>query len=121
MYQFQHQQMDPRTERTWAIAAHLATFAGYVIPFGNVIAPLVIYLMKREESSFVADQAKESLNFQISVMLLALVGLLLSFIGIGVLLLVAVAIAEVVLAIVAAIQAGEGKRYRYPFTLRLVQ
>ena|SRR5687767_8686975 len=107
-------------ERTWAMLAHLSAFLGLVVPLGFIIAPLVVWLVKRDQSAFVADQAKEALNFNITMGIAALVCLLLMIILIGVLLLIALGVYWVVLTIVAAIKANEGNAYRYPFTLRLI-
>jgi uncharacterized Tic20 family protein len=85
-----------------------------------VIPPLVIYLAKKDEHEFIADQARESLNFQITVLLLAILFGVMVFICIGVPLLIALALYQLVMVIVASIQANDGKRFRYPFTLRLV-
>jgi uncharacterized Tic20 family protein len=108
-------------ERTWGMLAHLAAFAFFICPFGNVIGPLVVWLVKRDQSAFVADQGKESLNFNISVLLAALICGVLVFILIGILLGVALFIFWLAMTIVAAIKASEGAHYRYPFTLRLVK
>src|SRR5262245_54589856 len=67
-----------KDERTWAMASHLSTLAGYlVVPFGNIIAPLVIWLIKKDTMPFVDDQAKEALNFQITLSIVAVVGIIL--------------------------------------------
>jgi uncharacterized Tic20 family protein len=108
-------------ERTWGMLAHLAAFAFFICPFGNVIGPLVVWLVKRDQSAFVADQGKESLNFNISVLLAAFICGVLVFVLIGILLGVALFIFWLAMTIVAAIKASEGGRYRYPFTLRLVK
>ena len=116
-------------ERTWGMLSHLAALVGYfVVPFGNIIAPLIIWLVKKDESQFVADQAKESLNFQISLMIYAIVGtivgLILMLVVVGFFLLIALwgalYVGGIVLTIVAAIRANEGQAYRYPLTIRLV-
>ena len=103
------------------MAAHLSAFAGHIIPFGHVLGPLIIWLTKRDTLPFVADQAKEALNAQISVTLYGLVAIVLCFVLIGFPLLFAIYIGDIVLAIIAAIAANDGKRYRYPWILRLVQ
>jgi uncharacterized Tic20 family protein len=108
-------------ERTWGMLAHLAGFLFFICPFGNVIGPLIVWLVKRDQSEFIADQGKEALNFNISVLLAALVCGALVFILIGILLGVALFIFWLAMTIVAAIKANEGARYRYPFTLRLVK
>ena len=108
-------------ERTWGMLAHLTAFAFFICPLGNIIGPLVVWLIKRDQSAFVADQGKEALNFNISVALAALVCGVLVFILVGILLGVALFIFWLTMTIVAAIKASEGARYRSPFTLRLIK
>jgi uncharacterized Tic20 family protein len=101
--------------------AHLTAFSGFIVPFGNVIGPLVVWLVKRDQSQFVADQGREALNFNISMLLAGAVCALLVLVFIGILLGVALFIFWLTMTIVAGIKAGEGVRYRYPFALRLVK
>jgi uncharacterized Tic20 family protein len=108
-------------ERTWGMLAHLSAFSGFLIPLGSVIGPLVVWLIKRDQSAFVADQGKEALNFNISVLLAAIVCAVLVLIFIGILLGVALFIFWLTMTIIAGIKASEGVRYRYPVTLRLVK
>jgi uncharacterized protein len=108
-------------ERTWGMLAHLAAFAFFLCPLGNVIGPLVVWLVKRDGSEFVADQGREALNFNISMVLAAVVCGVLVFVFIGILLSVALFIYWLTMTIIAGIKAGEGVRYRYPFTLRLIK
>lgn len=109
-------------ERTWGMLAHLSALAGLVVPlFGIVLGPLVVWLAKRDESVFVAAHAKEALNFNISVLLGAILCMLLMLVFIGVLLGTALFIAWLVMTLVAAIKASEGHPYQYPFSLRLVK
>lgn len=109
-----------KDERMWAMLCHLSGFAGYLVPFGNIIGPLVIWLIKKDQYAFVDDQGKEALNFQISIMIWAAVAIALCFVIIGIPLLIAVIIFSVVMTIVAAIKANEGEYYRYPLTIRLI-
>ena len=99
-------------EKTIAMLAHVLTFAA------PILAPLIIYLIKKNESAFVTAHAKESLNFQITVGLI-IVALFITIIG--VLLVWVVAILAMALVIVATIKASEGKLYRYPFSIRLIK
>ncbi|MCU0334071.1 MAG: DUF4870 domain-containing protein [Chitinophagaceae bacterium] len=99
-------------ERTLAILCHLL---GYFLSF---LVPLIIYLVKKDESPYVAAHAKEALNFQITLFLVV-IGLFITIIGI--LLVWVVAIVAMVLAIVATVKAAENKLYRYPLTLRLIK
>jgi uncharacterized Tic20 family protein len=101
--------------------AHLTAFAGFIVPLGFIIGPLVVWLIKRDQSAFVADQGKEALNFNISVLLgIAVCGALV-WILIGILLGVALFVFWMAVTIIAGIKASEGIRYRYPYALRLVK
>jgi uncharacterized protein len=109
-------------ERTWGMLAHLSALAGLVLPLiGIVLGPLLVWLARRDESEFVAAHAKEALNFNISVLIVALACMLLMLVFIGFLLGTALFIAWLVMTLVAAIKASEGHLYRYPFSLRLVK
>ncbi|NMF83005.1 DUF4870 domain-containing protein [Nodosilinea sp. P-1105] len=114
-------QLDTTPEsRMWAMIAHLSALAGFVIPFGNILGPLIVWLVKKDEMSFVNDQGKEALNFNISMTIYMLVSGALIFVLIGIPLLVILGIAWLILVILAAVKANEGTAYRYPLTLRLV-
>lgn len=110
-----------KDECTWGLIAHLSSLAGYFIPFGNVIGPLVVWIVKKDESAFIADQSKEAMNFQITVMLAIMVCIPLMFVCIGIPMAIAVGIADLVFTIIAAIKANDGVMYRYPMTLRLIK
>lgn len=99
-------------EKTMAILAHVLTIVA------AFLAPLTIYLIKKDESAYVAHHAKEALNFQITVLIVVI---LLCISIIGILLLWLVGIASFILVIVAAVKASEGVYYRYPFCLRLIK
>jgi uncharacterized protein len=110
------------SERTWGMLAHLSALAGLVAPLvGIVIGPLAVWLVKRDESEFVAVHATYALNFNISVLLGAIACLVLTLVFIGVLLGAALFVAWLVMVLIAAIRASEGHTYRYPFALRLVK
>jgi uncharacterized Tic20 family protein len=108
-------------ERTWGMIAHLSAFVGLLVPFGNIIAPLVIWLARRDGSEFVEIEAKEALNFNISVALAAVVCALLTLAAVGILLGLALFVTWLAMTIIAAIKASEGIGYRYPISLRLVK
>jgi hypothetical protein len=120
-------------ERQWAMFAHLSALLGGLITsgwagsIGFFIGPLVIWQMKKDTMPFVNDQAKEALNFAITVSLACLALLILTLVTLGVGALLAfplmaiIGIAALVLVIMAAIKANEGVAYRYPFALRLVK
>lgn len=102
-------------ERTMAILSHILCLVFWLFP------PLIIYLVKKEESKFIAEHAKESLNFQITVMIGVIISIILMVVLIGILLLWLVGIASTILVIVATIKASDNKLYRYPFSIRLIK
>jgi uncharacterized Tic20 family protein len=108
-------------ERTWGMVAHLSALAGFILPFGNILGPLVVYLVKREASAFVAVEAKEALNFNITLAIGGIVCLVLFLLSIGILFAALLALFWLVMIIIAALKAAEGVAYRYPFALRLVK
>ena len=112
--------------RQWAMFAHLSALAAMIIGL-NWLGPLIIYMMKKDEDPFVADQAREALNFNLSFFLYGVVGFIATFVLIlvivGVLLipvLAALGVAWVVLVIIAAMRSNKGEAYRYPVTIRFV-
>lgn len=114
-------------ERSWALVGHLSALSAFITGFGCVLGPLLVWLVKRDSMPFAADQAKEALNFNITVVIVG-IGLWAVTVGtffIGALLTVPLAlvlfVGWLVLTILAAIKANEGVAYRYPFTLRLVK
>lgn len=102
-------------EKTMAILSHILTL---VVGF---IAPLVIYLMKKDDSPFVKAHARESLNFQLTLILAFIVSIILWIILIGILITWLLGLAALVLVIVATIRASEGKYYQYPFSIKFVK
>jgi uncharacterized Tic20 family protein len=103
------------TDKIWSMLSHLSAFFGL-----GILLPLVVYLAMRRESEYVANNAKEALNFHISVLIYILCCVPLFFIVIGIPLAAMVGIAALVLAIIAAVKASNGDCYRYPLTLRLI-
>ena len=108
-------------ERTWGMVAHLAALGFFIAPFGNILGPLVVWLAKRDHSAFVAQHAKEALNFNITCLIGALVCGVLLVLSIGILLGAALFVFWLVITIIAALKANEGVAYRYPFTLRFIK
>ncbi len=104
-----------KDERTWGMLCHLAGFSGYVIPFGNILGPLIVWSMKKDEYPMVADQGKESMNFAISFWIYALITAI-TIVGPLV-----VIVFAVVMRIIACIRANDGEYYRYPLTIRFIK
>ncbi|MDF1701400.1 MAG: DUF4870 domain-containing protein [Planctomycetota bacterium] len=110
------------SERTWGLCAHLSTLSGYVgLPFGWIVGPLIVYLVKKDESPFVRDHAREALNMGISCTIYLIVSVVLAFFIIGIVTALIVTIGAIVYAIVAGMKANEGRSYRYPFIIRFIK
>ena len=118
-YEFQQPYHDPAQvpseSRGWSAAAHLVPLIGL-----GFIAPLVIWLIKRDEDAFVEEHAREALNFQISYLIYMIVSGILILLLIGILLIIVIGIGGFVLMIVAGVKAASGQEYRYPFIIRFV-
>lgn len=110
-------------ERTTGLLLHLSQFLGLAMPILGVIAPLIIWLVKREQSKYLDWHGKEAVNFQITAFIAWCVTAVLAFVtcGIGGLLFLPLFVAVVVCIILAAVRANEGKCWRYPLTLRLIK
>lgn len=104
-----------------ALICHLLVLSGFIIPFGNLIGPLVLWLVKKDTMPFVDDQGKEVLNFQITVSIIIGVCILTIWLILPFFIAIAVGIAAFVFTIIGAIKANEGVAYRFPFTLRLIK
>lgn len=118
----QEKTVDAKQENTWGMLCHLTALAGFIgIPLGNIIGPLVIWLIKRHEYPFVEEQGKESLNFQISMTIYGLIASLLILVFIGIFLLIALVIADVVFVIIASVKTSNREVYRYPLTIRFLK
>jgi len=107
-----------KDDRMIATLCHLAAVCMFVVPLGNIFGPLLVWLLKRDQHPFIDDQGKESLNFQLT-MVIATVVLVCTLVGI--LLVPVLIILNLVLIIMATLKANEGVAYRYPFSLRLVK
>ena len=108
-------------ERTWALLCHLSALAGFVVPFGNIIGPLLVWLLKREGSPLVDDQGKEALNFQLTATIALVVSAFLIFIVIGIPLFFAVALFDLIMIVIGGVRANNGEMYRYPINIRFVK
>lgn len=103
-----------KDERNLAMLAHLlGIFTGFV-------GALVLWLVKKDESGFVAEEAKEALNFQITLAIALMASILLKMVLIGFLIFPLLFVANFIFCLLAALSAAKGKPYRYPLALRLV-
>jgi uncharacterized Tic20 family protein len=114
--------------RTWNMLCHLSALAGFVIPFGNILGPLVVWQIKKNEFPSVDVHGKVALNFQITVTIAVFVGaaaaFMLSFFCVGYLLfplVFLIGLAGLIFAIIAGIKANNGEDYKYPWSLELVK
>ncbi len=105
-------------DKIWSITSHLSALLGFGLGF--FLVPLIVYLAMRDESEYVAENAREALNFHLSLLIYTLCCVPLMFIVIGFVLTGALAVAGIILSIIAAVKASDGYCYRYPLTLRLV-
>jgi uncharacterized Tic20 family protein len=107
--------------RTWCVLAHATALVGFLVPLaGHIVGPLIVWLAKRTDSAEIDAHGKESLNFQLSMLIYNLIAGVLCLLLIGFFILAILHILNVVLVIVASIQASEGKLYRYPLVIRLI-
>lgn len=101
-------------ERMLGVLSHALTLiAGFLVP-------LIIYLLKKDESAFVREHAKESLNFQLTLLIAYIIGFFLIFLIIGIIILPLIGLIQLVLVVVATIKAADNKLYRYPFCIRFI-
>ena len=108
--------------RTWCVLCHAAALLGLFFHFlGHLLGPLIVWLVKRGDSPEVDAHGKESLNFQISMLIYDAIAAILCVVLIGIPILIALWVLNTVLVIIASIQASEGKFYRYPITIRLIK
>jgi uncharacterized Tic20 family protein len=107
-------------DRQLAVLMHLSALLGYFIPLANLLIPLVIWAVKKDESADIDAVGREVINFNLSMLIYALVGFILTFVLIGVLVLLGLWIFGMVVTIIAALRANDGWRYRYPVTIRFL-
>lgn len=102
-------------ERTLAILVHVLGIFFWIFP------GLIVYLLKKDESPYVAEHAKEALNFQIAITIYYIIGIVLSLILIGILVLIVVGIMSLILCIIATIKASDNVLYKYPLSIRFIK
>jgi uncharacterized Tic20 family protein len=110
--------------RTWNMFCHLSALAGFVIPFGNFLGPLLVWQIKKHEIPSVEAHGKAALNFQLTVLIALIVGgaaaVVLSFFCIGFLLfplVILIVLCGLIFPIIAGIKANDGQEYKYPYSI----
>jgi len=107
---------------TWAMLCHLAALAIFIgIPFGNIIGPLVVWLVKKQEHPFIDEQGKAAVNFQISMTIYLIAAFFLCFVFIGFPILIGLLITNLIFIIVASVKASNGESYKYPLAIRFIK
>jgi uncharacterized Tic20 family protein len=111
-----------KSERQWAMACHLIALTGYLIPIAGIVAPLILWLMKREDGAFINEQGRESVNFQITILIYFVISIILiPALGVGVFLLGVVVVFDFVCILIAAVKASEGTAFQYPACIRFIK
>jgi uncharacterized Tic20 family protein len=111
-----------KQDRTLDATCHFLSFAGLIgIPFGNILGPLILWAIKKDEMPSVNEHGKESINFQISMTIYTIIAGLSILILIGFVLLPAIIVLNLVLVIIAGVKAANGEFYRYPLTIRFIK
>ena len=123
--------MITQNDKNYSSITHLSGFAGWFIPFGNIIAPLVLWLVKKNESSYIDAHGKSAVNFQLSLILygflltILLIPIAIFTLGLGIIAIILgiipALILYVILIISASIKASNGEYYDYPFTIQFIK
>lgn len=118
--------MDVKEERTWAMACHLSALTGFVIPFGNVIGPLLVWIWKKNGSEFVDEHGKISLNFQLTLTIFILGSLLISIVN-SILLMILLPVFVIlgfyslIMIIISGAKANNGEYVEIPISSRIIK
>jgi uncharacterized Tic20 family protein len=108
--------------RTWCVLCHASALSGiFLHVFGHIFGPLIIWLLKRHDAAEIDAHGKESLNFQLSMLIYNVLAGILVLVVIGIPLLILLYVLNIVFVIIASIQAGDGKLYRYPMAIRFIK
>jgi hypothetical protein len=112
--------LNEKDEKTWSMFCHLAALIGFVFPFGNILAPLTVWLIKKDESALVDLNGRRSLNFQISMTIYMIVSAILLILLIGAFLMMAVGLVDLILVIIAAVKVSNREDYKYPLSIKFL-
>ncbi|MDE0420547.1 MAG: DUF4870 domain-containing protein [Gammaproteobacteria bacterium] len=113
--------MGPSEERTWSILTHAAAFAGVLVPFGMILGPFLVWIIKKPESALVDRHGRAALNFQISMLIYFIVSVILVFVVIGLLLLIMLGVFWFVMVLVATIRTADGRDPGYVLSIEFLK
>ena len=123
--------MISQNDKNYSAITHLSGFAGWIFPFGNIIAPVVLWTAKKSESSYINNHGKAAVNFQLSLIVygfllaLLIIPIAIFTLGLGlvaiVLGIIPAIILKFILIISASIKANNGEQYHYPFTIEFIK
>ena len=123
--------MTTRNDKNYSSITHLSGFAGWFFPFGNIIAPLILWIARKNDSTYIDVHGKAAVNFQLSLILycflLAILILPITILTLGLGLIAIIigiipaVILKIVLIISASIKASNGEYYDYPFTIQFIK
>lgn len=109
-------------DKKWGMVIHLAALVGLLLPLGVVLGPVLVWLLKRNDSTFLDTQGKNAINFQLTILLVAFVCIILSvLIRPFIIFALLVGLAGLGFAVVAALQANKHETYKYPYSLKLLK
>ena len=108
-------------EKNWAMLCHLSAFAGFVFPIGGIIGPLIFWLTKRDESYWVNINGRNSLNFNMSMLLYIVLAIPLCFIIVGIPIVFFFGTLKIICTIISSVRAGKGEMFRYPLSIPFIQ
>lgn len=117
----QTQASAPFNERDMSMWIHLATYTDFLVPFSSILVKVLLWKLNTGKSDFFERQAKEAINFEITMWIVAAICIVLIFVLIGIPLFFISAIISLVLPIVAAIRSHDGVDYRYPISIRFIK
>jgi uncharacterized Tic20 family protein len=109
------------SERNWAMLCHLSAFAGFFFPFGSIIGPLICWLSRKDESAWVNENGKASMNFQLSLLLYMILAIPLCIILVGIPIIIFLGVLKIVCIIIGSIKASKGERFKYPLVIPFIQ
>jgi uncharacterized Tic20 family protein len=113
--------MNRKDIRNWSALIHISAFALFVIPFGNILIPLLLWQLKKDESPLITDNAKEAINYQITYTIALIISAILVIVLMEMPNLLIFVFFPLIFPILATIKTAEGKIYRYPFSYKFIK